>query len=801
MSNENFEFFNAIFRHAPSTSLVRWGPTQPALFLPLSDLFTDDLVWTEGNTYFGPAVRGSEDPSKLGVLGASVAWLDYDAEEGNNSISLLPPSIMVASGGLGKFHYYWLLSRFIDADYLETVNKAIAQHHNDKGGTWDCTRLLRVPGSPNLKYKPPRLAEIKTLIPQRVYDPEELEKLQAFDPDVLSIPDGRSRSERDFRLARLLASWGLSDDSISLSLLTYSSKSREAASTYIPRTIEKARQSLIVLRTSVQAKSERAAKRAGVTPAAKDRVVANFWAIPVASLENSNGHDEGMMLEVGWGDASTRRLRATQNDFESRRSINAWLNRNGLQTRMWLGSDKDAADFWVACVDSVPETVMLLVPQAGRHVYSGVTMFIYGRENALCYPACNTVPVLWSSAVAEQRELSLSSESLSPDALERLIDATLRMNVPHVILPTLGWTLATAIKPVIEQAFTRFPILLLFGQRGSGKTSLLRDGVLPLVGGITPIGSDVTRFALLSAFSSYNAVPVWLGEFRASLPNSEELQTYLRMAYDGAREERGRSDQRINVYELTAPVVVDGETLFPDSAVRERTLPVRLLQTDILNTDHTKAMRELRELRGVQEAFAREYLEWTLRVEVSDAITWLAQGEKFFAADIPQSRLVGAASVALVGMRLLQEFAKEKGVLLPLSDEALRVAILKTMDNVYVHGLGVRTPVENMLEILAHAYRSGQQWATQACDYREGVLWFNVTTCHHWIRRFWHGLPDRDMLMPQIEERVGVYIEKPVNRSGGIYFGLNVAKAQELGLDVPTPISLMMKEKGGQKTL
>jgi hypothetical protein len=52
------------------------------------------------------------------------------------------------------------------------------------------------------------------------------------------------------------------------------------------------------------------------------------------------------------------------------------------------------------------------------------------------------------------------------------------------------------------------------------------------------------------------------------------------------------------------------------------------------------------------------------------------------------------------------------------------------------------------------------------------------------------------MLMPQIDERVGIYIETPKVKDGGIYYGLNIAKAQELGLDVPTPISLTIKRKG-----
>jgi hypothetical protein len=789
VASPNFDFFTAVFRHAPANAntLVRWGPVQPVFFVPLSSLFDGSVSAGEGNVFFGPALRKSEDSTKSGVLGASAAWLDFDNEEGSNAIALLPPSIMVASGGPGKFHYYWLMDRFVSPDQLERINKAIATHHNDRGGTWDCTRILRVPGSQNLKYNPARIAEIKMFVPQRVYPPEELEKLQAFDPAVLRVPDGRSRSERDFRLAKLLASWGMSDASIEVSLRTYSDKAKEEWRTYLPRTITRARESL----TRSGKTLSREDKNLDVAPR-KVRHLANFYAMPVASLVSSTGSDEGIMMEVGWGEGK-RRLRAVQSDFDSRKAVNTWLTRNGLQTRMWLGNDKDASDFWVACCDIIPDETVLLVPQAGRHTYKNATMFVYGKENALCTPACNRLPVLWSSPVSEQREVFLpeTPELLPQEDALHLINTTLKLNVPEVIIPALGWVMATPIKPLIETCYMRFPLLLLFGQRGSGKTSLLRDGLLPLIGGVTPLGSDVTRFALLSALSSYNAIPVWLGEFRASLPNTDELQTYLRMAYDGAREERGRSNQTVAVYEMTAPVVVDGETMFPDSAVRERTLPVRLIQANILRSGYTVAMKTLREIHQLQPLFARDYLQHTLSTTKDDVSRWIAQGEIFFSESIPQSRLVSAATTAYIGIKLLQTY-----VPVDLTDKEIVSAILKTMDNVYVHGLGVRTPVEQMLEILSHAFRAGQTWAIQACEYKEGVLWFNVTTCHHWIRRFWFGLPEKEMLMPQIDERVGIYIETPKVKDGGIYYGLNIAKAQELGLDVPTPISLTIKRKG-----
>jgi len=768
------KFFDLVYQHAPPNGVLRWGPAVHAVFVTLKDLREGNLTPQSTDLFFGPAVRKGPEPSKANVLGACVCWLDYDGE--GVPVSLLPASIKVQSGGPGRFHFYWLLNEFIETEELEQVNRAISAHHGDNGGTWDATRILRVPGSINSKYNPPREVKVVEMHENRVYSPDDLVKLKPYDPNILRVPEGKSRSERDFRIARLMQTWGLSKELVSEALTRISDKAKERGSGYVIRTVNNAAPKTTKAKTQQQDKPP--------------KKLANFYLVPVGELVGPDGEDEGLVLEVRWSDG-TKRVSATQQDFNNKRSLNILLHRNGLRTRAWVGTDRDVGDLWMSLVEHRPTTEMLLVRQAGRHDLSvgGQRVFVYGTNDALFHPPDKPgLPVFWEPQAEATLTTTLVEGPL--DGIPELLDITLQANIPEIVHPSVGWILSTPFKPLIERAGMRFPIMLAFGMKGSGKTTLIRDILLPLVGVRSPpLGADVTRFALIAALSAYNALPLWIGEFRSSLHNLDDVQSHLRLVYDGGKAERGRPDLTVSSYHLTSPVIIDGESLFPDSALRERTLPVRMIQKEILTgSDHATALATVKRMTESQTHFAYEYIQWTLTIDDEQVREWLSTGEGIFNDRVPYSRLAHTASVAWMGMHALGEFVKEKipRAQVPKPDVE---AIYKTLLNTFVPGLGVVTPVESLVEIVVHSYKQGQQWADACCEWHadEGVLWVNFTTAIHWVRRFCREIPERDMLLPQIGERVGVYLLPPIRIEGGLFYGVNIKMAQDLGLDVPTP--------------
>jgi len=507
------------------------------------------------------------------------------------------------------------------------------------------------------------------------------------------------------------------------------------------------------------------------------------------------GEERGLRLLVEWDNGHTT-LSATQKDFETRRAVNSWLARNDLGSRAWLGTDKTAYLAWSELVEQAPEDEVLVVQQAGRYDLAQDRVFVYSPSKALSLHG--GLGVAWSPRSHVPLEIDLDiTHDLSPEVVRRVAELTMECHTPDVIYPAVGWMAATPLKPIIEALNVRFPILLLYGQRGSGKTTLLRDVLLPLVGVYTdPLGADVSRFALLSHLGQFNALPAWLGEFRSSIPNLDDLQMYLRMAYDGGREERGRPDQTVTVYPLTAPVVVDGEAVFPDSALRERTLAVRLTQSTVkAGKAAYKAHAALLQLAPEdRKAIAGHYVQWTLSYGVAELADLLAEGLAVFEAKFPYGRLVSAAAIVGLGLQLWSGFLAEHGG--ELRTDATE-HILKAVHNTYIPGLGVRTAVDHYCEIVAHAYAESQPWASDACEWEPstGTLWFNVTMTLHWVRRFWRELPEKDLVEPQLQDRKEFYLVGPERRKGGgLYWGIAVKKAQKLGLDVPEPRTLPQME-------
>jgi hypothetical protein len=737
--------------------------------------------------------------------------MDYD-DTTRHPRPLLPPSFIVRSGG--GFHLYWLLDGFYEPAIIEEVNKTLIAHDPPgEGGAacWERTRILRVPGTKNTKYDPPRDVLILTAKPDRVYTPDELLKLDEYDRDVLEVRSGETRSERDWRLASLLFSWDLPPAMVKLSLLVYSEKAKEEGEHYLDRTVAQAAESPYVEKLKADADVAKVLKSAGGAPRAKRAApVANFAITPLARLVGPGGEEAGLQLLIAWESGNPTELRsveltANQRDFESRRTVNQWLAKNRLGSRAWLGTDKTAYQAWAGMVEAAPHKEVLLVKQAGRYdLPLDRRVFVYGQSAALTHGTDDpeNLGVAWTPQAFVPLSVAVDpTGELEADAIGTIIELTLAAHAPEVLLPALGWIAATPLKPVIETLHNmRFPLLMLFGPKGSGKTTLLRSVLLPLTGMVTdPLGADVSRFALLAHLGQYNAQPAWIGEFRSGGQQVAELQQYLRMAYDGGRAERGRPDQSVAVYDLTAPIVVDGEALFTDAALRERCIALRLRQDTIkAGTPAYVAHEHITSIdRKARATLAARYLQHTLEYGAKELSPMLASLRDSLTADLPFGRLVNTASIVALGLAVFGSFAeKECGLVLPES----RDAILAAMGNTYAPGLGVTTPIDQYCEVVAHAYADGQAWARSSClwDSDARVLWFNVTMTLHWVRRFWSALPDRELVLPQLEDRSGLYITGPERLSekgGGTYWGIEIDKAQELGLDIPAPLDLRPAEE------
>lgn len=112
-----------------------------------ADKFADQDV------YFSPILYYEERRIRENAKAVSVVYADADTCAPSNF--RIKPSISVSTSA-DRWHCYWLLEDAQDPQRVATLAKKIAYAHRDQGcdvSGWNPTKLLRVAGTSNLKYK------------------------------------------------------------------------------------------------------------------------------------------------------------------------------------------------------------------------------------------------------------------------------------------------------------------------------------------------------------------------------------------------------------------------------------------------------------------------------------------------------------------------------------------------------------------------------------------------------------------------------------------------------------------------
>jgi len=142
------------------------------------------------NIYIGVATRLKGGGTKEDIVQIPAVWVDIDfkntlKKEAYEIIKnfQLKPSMIVESGhGL---HLYWILetpAEKKDISKIEDINQRLLIYfHGDN--VMDASRILRLPGTYNQKYDPPRLATLSS-INGNVYDLSEFDCLPPVPPAV-----------------------------------------------------------------------------------------------------------------------------------------------------------------------------------------------------------------------------------------------------------------------------------------------------------------------------------------------------------------------------------------------------------------------------------------------------------------------------------------------------------------------------------------------------------------------------------------------------------------------------------------
>ena len=125
----------------------------------------------EEDLYFCTTPLKEPKRTKDNVLGSRYLWQDLDESDPRKLPDSLKPTIAWRSSP-GRYQALWRLDKVYKPSQVERLNKSLAKAvHADPEGSWILTKVLRIPGTKNLKYEDhPKVKLLWSDGPSYIYD-------------------------------------------------------------------------------------------------------------------------------------------------------------------------------------------------------------------------------------------------------------------------------------------------------------------------------------------------------------------------------------------------------------------------------------------------------------------------------------------------------------------------------------------------------------------------------------------------------------------------------------------------------
>jgi archaellum biogenesis ATPase FlaH len=225
------DIFTAAFADCTGVVELRALPGAARVFVPTHDYEAIARFLREHrgrDLYFGVATRRDEtngttaNCAELGALFVDIDARADDLDTVRRRLAELPtpPSILITSGG--GFHAYWLLREPLDlrseAEAARHLLRRLARAVGGDLSSAEVARVLRVPGTLNHKYTPPRRVAVLDFQPDRRYTPSDFgewlpdEPREAVSVTRFTVPERVREGERNtmlWKLGRALKAKGL----------------------------------------------------------------------------------------------------------------------------------------------------------------------------------------------------------------------------------------------------------------------------------------------------------------------------------------------------------------------------------------------------------------------------------------------------------------------------------------------------------------------------------------------------------------------------------------------------------------
>ncbi|SFL86892.1 hypothetical protein SAMN03159341_11114 [Paenibacillus sp. 1_12] len=254
------------------------------------------------------------------------------------------------------------------------------------------------------------------------------------------------------------------------------------------------------------------------------------------------------------------------------------------------------------------------------------------------------------------------------ETARQMLDLVPRMLKSHKSMIMLSWFFASLISPWLkEELEIKFPILFAFGEKGSGKST-----ILDLIANYFGIKSDEdvsmvsTSQPIREAMSCSNAFPVVSKEYSDNLSNINTVVNLLKLLFDRDPYKRGQLEGN-TTYQLQAPWVMQSNTRCSNEAVQDRMIQILVQKTDQEDCASEISNELLKKKQN--SVFVEGYLKYLVDNQHKWQ-EWDEAAKQMLGGQAYASRGFTIIRSLLIGLQMVQDLRQEVGME-PLTDTVL----------------------------------------------------------------------------------------------------------------------------------
>jgi hypothetical protein len=307
----------------------------------------------------------------------------------------------------------------------------------------------------------------------------------------------------------------------------------------------------------------------------------------------------------------------------------------------------------------------------------------------------------------------------------------------------IGWFTACHFKTHLMTLYNQFPLLNVWGNAGSGKSSA--TGLVSWLNGTDYMGvdmavsvADITPFAVLDYAASTTTVPRLMEEFNRSQMKDntyKAVSEILKSAWNGETKlrgtvnrapggARGRTGAIVAQIQITSPIVYVSEQKVSIPALQERSLHVMLSKQarEGKGSAFSTAKRLRKELHGIGR-----YLMLTALTASLEDVEAAFNDFESVVENVPDDRPRYSYQVVMFGLSILEELAETMHY--PNSVKAVRELMSAMKSYLSKESVEEKVAIRTRSEVDIVVYEMGQMAALAVAAPNKGGMIEGV----HWL--------------------------------------------------------------------